>query len=91
MDTWRLDGTAPSDVHLIAAGSVEVHGGEVLVTADGRSIRVTTAEGVEPTTEVWELDDPELIEVWGAKLTRLAYRLEASSGSVTTIVEEVRP
>ncbi|MGN6204177.1 heparinase II/III domain-containing protein [Humibacter sp.] len=91
VDTWRLDGTAASDVHLIAAGSVEVRGAEVVVTADGRSIRVTTAEGVEPTAEVWELDDPELIDAWGAKLTRLTYRLEASAGSLTTIVEEVRP
>ena len=91
VDAWRLDPGAATDVHLIAAGSVEVQGAAALVTADGHSIRVTTAEGIAPTAEVWELDDPELVDAWGSHLTRLTYRLEASAGSLTTIVEEVRP
>ncbi|MGA0568239.1 heparinase II/III domain-containing protein [Rathayibacter sp. KR2-224] len=100
VDTWIL--TDPRDetgsdahgtgaVHLIAAGDVHVSGAEARVTAEGRGIRITTAEGVAPTTEVWELDDQELIDVWGARLTRLTYPIEASAGSLTTIIEELAP
>ncbi|WP_460518346.1 hypothetical protein [Humibacter antri] len=83
--------TGTGEVHLIATGAVEARGAEVTVTAGGHSIRVTTAEGIQPTVEEWQLDDPELIDVWGTRLTRLTYRLDASTGSLTTIVEQVRP
>ena len=93
VDTWRLEARegrpAVAAVHLIAAGSVSVQDGAALVTEAGRGIRVTTAEGVLPATEEWELDDPELIRVWGPHLTRLTYPIDVSAGSLTTIVEEV--
>ena len=90
-DAWRLDDapTGPGAIHLVAAGTVTVEGTDAVVTADGRRIRITTDERVPPRTELWELDDPELIEVWGAHLTRLTYPIGTSAGTLTTIIEEV--
>jgi hypothetical protein len=80
---------AASAVHLIAAGDVDVRGDQVVVRADGQGIRITTAEGVVPEAEIWELDDSELIAVWGERLTRLTYSLPAPEGQLTTIIEEL--
>jgi hypothetical protein len=76
-------------VHLVVAGELRVNGTTVDVSAEGRGIRITTAEGIPPVAEVWELDDQELIDVWGPRLTRLTYSAEASEGRLTTIIEEV--
>jgi hypothetical protein len=89
VDAWRLDRSPASAVHLIAAGEVDVRGDQVVVRADGQGIRITTAEDVAPVAEVWELDDPELIAVWGERLTRLTYSLPEPEGRLTTIVEEL--
>jgi hypothetical protein len=80
---------AVATVHLVVAGEVRVNGTTVDVSAEGRGIRITTAEGIPPVAEVWELDDQELIDVWGPRLTRLTYSAEASEGRLTTIIEEV--
>jgi hypothetical protein len=82
----RADASA-TRVHLVAAGEVTLHGTEAVVRDGGAGIRITTAEGVAPTTDVWELDDPELIEVWGERLTRLTYLLPTPAGTLTTVVE----
>lgn len=93
IDRWRLQEDGRNRVHLIASGSVEPRGEGVEVAADGHRIRITaTLEGgaaVVPTVEEWELDDPELIAVWGAVLTRLVYDLPARAGALTTVVEEL--
>ncbi len=80
-------------MHLIAAGTVEESGDGVEVSADGHRIRITARREdgavVVPSQEVWELDDPELIAVWGAVLTRLAYDLPDAAGTLTTVIEEL--
>ena len=86
IDRWRLNEDGPSRVHLIAAGSVALDGDAVEVAADGHRIRIT-ADAV-PVLETWELDDPELIAVWGPRLTRLVYALAGRSGTFTTTIEE---
>ena len=90
VDRWSLHDTmdAPSSVHLVVAGTVNTEGTVIRVTHDGAGIVITTAEDIVPDVEVWHLDDPELIAVWGARLTRLTYRLPVADGGLTTIVEE---
>ncbi|GAA4177995.1 heparinase II/III domain-containing protein [Gryllotalpicola koreensis] len=89
VDCWQLDTGAPSETHLIVAGDVELRGAEVLVHEEDRSIGITTREGIVPTAEVWVLDDPELVAVWGERLTRLTYGLPAAAagGVLTTVIE----
>lgn len=91
-DRWQLHGEpdAPALAHLVVAGVVEAAGTGIRVSRDGAGIVITTSEEVTPTVEVWELDDPELIAVWGAQLTRLTYEMHASAGRLTTIIEEAR-
>ncbi|WP_378145122.1 heparinase II/III family protein [Cnuibacter sp. UC19_7] len=90
-DTWRLlpsEGGAPSSLHLVAAGDVEVVGDHVVLRSADRAIRIR-AGGVIPLVQEWRLDDPELIEVWGERLHRLRYELRELRGSLTTVVEVV--
>ncbi|QDZ16226.1 heparinase II/III family protein [Humibacter ginsenosidimutans] len=88
IDTWSLAMGSPTgtSVHLVAAGSVRIDGAEAVVRDGAAGIRITTSHGIVPTSEVWELDDPELTRVWGDRLTRLTYDLP-SEGTLTTIVE----
>ncbi|MCS5498924.1 heparinase II/III-family protein [Cnuibacter physcomitrellae] len=91
VDTWRLEpaGGAPAAfLHLVAAGDVRIVDDRVVVRSGDRAISIS-AGGVVPTLEEWRLDDPELMAVWGARLTRLRYPLQEPSGSVTTVVEAV--
>ncbi|HWD61782.1 MAG TPA: heparinase II/III family protein, partial [Humibacter sp.] len=91
-DRWRLhgDADAPTLVHLVVAGVVEAIGAGIRVSRDAAGIDITTAERIAPVIEVWELDDPELVAVWGPQLTRLTYEVQASDGRLTTIIEEAR-
>lgn len=88
-DTWRLDPVGDASaafLHLVAAGEVTVVDDHVVVRFDGRTITVS-AGGLVPSVEDWTLDDPELIAVWGAHLTRLRYELPEPTGSLTTVVQ----
>ncbi|MGN8026876.1 heparinase II/III domain-containing protein [Microbacterium sp. 22242] len=91
-DRWRLSEDGAHRVHLIAAGDVTASGGTVEVAADGRRIRISADDGgapVVPALEVWELDDPELIAVWGPRLTRLVYDMRGRAGTFSTVIEEL--
>ena len=92
VDRWRLGEDGAHRVHLIAAGEVTRSGGAVEVAADGRRIRIAADDGsapVLPELEVWELDDPELISVWGPRLTRLVYDVGGRAGTFATVIEEL--
>lgn len=92
VDRWRLGEDGAHRIHLIAAGEVTPSRGAVEVAADGRSIRIAAGDGdapVTPSLEVWELDDPELIAVWGPRLTRLVYDVAGRAGTFTTVIEEL--
>ncbi|MBS1907372.1 MAG: heparinase II/III family protein [Actinobacteria bacterium] len=91
-DRWRLREDGAHRVHLIAAGDVVPAGSGLEVGADGHRIRITADDGtgpVAPALEVWELDDPELIAVWGPRLTRLVYAVSGRSGTLATVIEEL--
>lgn len=91
-DRWRLSGDGAHRLHLIAAGEVTPSGDAVEVAADGHRIRIAATAGstpVVPSLEEWELDDPELIAVWGPRLTRLVYELGGRDGTCTTVIEEL--
>lgn len=90
IDRWRLSEEGAHRVHLIAAGEVVPAGDGVEVCADGHRIRITAHDGtgpVVPVLEAWELDDPELIAVWGSRLTRLVYTVSGRSGRFATVIE----
>lgn len=91
-DRWRLSEDGAHRIHVIAAGVVTPSGDAVEVAADGHRIRIAADDGnapVAPSLEVWELDDPELIAVWGPWLTRLVYDVGGRAGSFTTVIEEL--
>jgi hypothetical protein len=88
-------------VHYLLAGNVKVTKDSVSVGRDG----IPTVDGGrgallrwDPASAVvrvdeWLLDDPLLSEVWGAKLTRLRFRMPAelrSSGSFILTVEAIQ-
>ena len=92
VDRWRLTEDGAHRIHLIAAGEVTRSGGAVEIAADGRRIRIAADDGsapVLPSLEAWELDDPELIAVWGPRLTRLVYDVRGRAGTLTTMIEEL--
>ncbi|GIE82265.1 heparinase [Actinoplanes philippinensis] len=87
-DAWELlPGTGRTVVHLIAAGEVTLTGGGadidgVSVTWGDRPCEVTSRR----------LDDPQLTEVWGDRLTRLDIDVTTLGpvGSLELIVKERR-
>ena len=92
VDRWRLSEDGTHRVHLIAAGDVALSDGAVEVAADGQRIRIAADDDggtIVPAVEVWELDDPELIAVWGPRLTRLVYEVGGRAGTLTTVIEEL--
>ena len=91
-DRWRLSEAGAHRLHLIAAGEVTPSAGGLEVAADGHRIRIAATAGstpIVPALEEWELDDPELIAVWGPRLTRLAYSVGGRAGTFTTVIEEI--
>jgi hypothetical protein len=97
-DSWRLDASghhAPTRVHLVAAGTVQVGPGRAeIVALDGAGAVVLTWDPADApgTTTVRELDDPMLRDVWGDRLTRLEIDVTASGpvGSLVLTIEELR-
>nr|WP_240978411.1 heparinase II/III family protein [Planctomonas sp. JC2975] len=103
VDEWKLsslppaadateprNGSAPvHEVHLLLAGAVRQDDGRIIVHQDGHAVAITTAEGIAPTLEVWELDDHELSAVWGDRLTRATFIVAGLSGRLTTVIDEV--
>lgn len=99
-DRWSLPptwdgvaegGTSDVDITYLAAGTVHLGDGTVVVlpagipaagTGRGAALRWEPAAAVVLADE-WLLDDPLLADVWGAKLTRLRFRLPADSLSGT--------
>jgi len=108
-DRWDLGGAAPGngssdvDITYLAAGTVSVGQGTATVLPAG----IPAAGGTrgarlrwEPAAAVvlvdeWLLDDPLLADIWGAKLTRLRFRLPSqgfpehpsAAGAFTLTVE----
>lgn len=76
-DSWEFlpdDGSAPTRVHLIIAGTVETGEGQAEITAlDGAGTVWLTWDPAQAdcTATVRTLDDPWLSDVWGKQLTRL--------------------
>jgi Heparinase II/III-like protein len=92
VDRWRLTEDGAHRIHLIAGGEVTPAGDAVEVAADGRRIRIAADDGsapVPPSLEVWELDDPELVAVWGPRLTRLVFEVGGRTGGFATVIEEL--
>jgi hypothetical protein len=55
------------------------------------ALRVHTEPEARVELEQWRLDDPELIEIWGERLTRATIRAPHSgAGAIETIFEVVR-
>lgn len=97
-DSWQLDpsvGDAPSRLHLIAAGRVNVGPGRAEITALGGAGTVCVAwspADAPCAVTVRALDDPMLRDVWGDRLTRLEIDVTALSpvGTLELTVEELR-
>ncbi len=97
-DSWRLDpaeGSAPSRIHVIAAGSVSLGTGyaEIEAVDSAGTVRMAWDPAHAPcTATVRELDDPMLREVWGNRLTRLEIDVTAlgPAGTLELTVEELR-
>jgi hypothetical protein len=107
-DRWDLgnppeSGTSDVDITYLAAGTVTVGQGTAMVLPAGIPAAGTTRGAIlrwEPAAAVvlvdeWLLDDPLLADIWGAKLTRLRFRLPApglpenpsAAGAFTLTVE----
>jgi hypothetical protein len=95
-------GTSDVDITYLAAGTVTVGHGTAAVLPAGIPGTGTTRGAMlrwEPAAAVvlideWLLDDPLLADIWGAKLTRLRFRLPAglpenpsAAGALTLTVE----
>ncbi|BCW64621.1 heparinase II/III family protein [Arthrobacter sp. StoSoilB22] len=103
-DRWNLAATPPEgtpdvDITYLVAGAVRV-GTDATATITSVGIpTVSSPVGLrlrwKPATAVvlvdeWLLDDPLLSDIWGAKLTRLRFRMPAenrASGAFTLTVE----
>jgi hypothetical protein len=78
-DAWAFadddpDGPdAPTALHLLIAGELELHddGARITPLAGATPVRVRWPAELAVTTTVRELDDPMLRGVWGARLTRV--------------------
>ena len=99
VDEWHLDDAdgadgVPSDVHLVLAGDVSVHDDHVLVApvAGAGTVAIRWSPStVHVSTEVRELDDPMLGDIWGDRLHRLVLSVgDAPVGTLTVTVEEGR-
>jgi len=91
-DRWDLGGAPPGsgssdvDITYLAAGTVSVGQGKATVLSAGIPAAGATRGALlrwEPGAAVvlvdeWLLDDPLLADIWGAKLTRLRFRLPAA-------------
>ncbi|RYV52109.1 heparinase II/III domain-containing protein [Pengzhenrongella frigida] len=95
IDAWELDPAdqaPPSVLHLLLAGDIRLEPGRAVVTPVGGvgTVLVRWAPATAATaTEVRDLDDPMLSDVWGDQLTRLSINAgEAASGRLTVTVEE---
>jgi hypothetical protein len=87
------EGEAGTTLHLVLAGEVTRDGGDVVVRPAGvaSALRVHTEPEARFELEEWLLDDPELIEIWGERLTRATIRAPHSgAGAIETIFEVVR-
>ncbi|WP_336204444.1 heparinase II/III domain-containing protein [Nonomuraea sp. LPB2021202275-12-8] len=95
-DVWSFTGAggAPSVLHFLLAGQVDLAAGHVAVRPlDGaRDVLVTWDPGpVTASLTVRELDDPMLRAVWGERLTRLELRLPDTARGSLQVRVEVRP
>jgi Heparinase II/III-like protein len=92
-DSWQLDPAtdpAPTRVHYVLAGEVDLEAGGARVTTEAGTLELTWDSSLAiGTTTVRELDDPMLSEVWGAKLIRLDIDVSAA-GPVGTFVLTVK-
>ncbi|NED94888.1 hypothetical protein G1H11_06135 [Phytoactinopolyspora alkaliphila] len=95
-DTWAYSGasvTGSSTMHYLLAGEIEVPApGRVVVRPldHARPLVLTWDPGrATGTTETRVLDDPMLVRVWGAHVTRLALHAPAGSHGVVTLTAEV--
>jgi hypothetical protein len=76
-EEWKLpadDREAPTRIHLMLAGSVEIREGQATVQAieDAGSLLITwNPQQATATATPRTLDDPWLADVWGEQLTRL--------------------
>jgi len=97
-DVWDLAGAAnpdhaaPTFLHLLCAGEVEVGSGTATVRPAPGSATVVLRwpPDVPAETEEWMLDDPMLRAPWGDRLTRLALDVShVATADVTVVIEEV--
>jgi hypothetical protein len=97
-DDWaldRADDPPPTAVHLLLAGDVSLGSGRAVVTAPedvGTVVLAWHPSTAAAVTEIRELGDPVLSDVWGDRLTRLTIDVgDAPVGTLTVTVEEQKP
>lgn len=94
-DQWQLadvEGAPSSVVHLLLAGTVDLHPGRVEVTpmhGDRRAVLRWTPWTLEANLTRMTLDDPMLTGVWGDTLTRLSIDVGADNRGELTVTVEV--
>lgn len=103
-DRWTLPASPQQqrldvDITFLFAGTVGANGDGTLTVAPqgipgvegGRGLQLRwKPASAEILTDIWSLDDPLLVSVWGDKLTRLRFRMPAdsrASGAFTITLE----
>ncbi len=101
-DAWELSaqGGGPTSINLVLAGEVHVDDAVTRVRAvgatkglriavtGGASDEATGREPVRPAVERWQLEDPELTDVWGPAVTRITFTApRPDRGSLRTTIE----
>ncbi len=89
-DAWDFADTgadAPTTLHLLVAGDVELgSGGARIIPIDGATpVRLRWPAALESTTTVRVLDDPMLSSVWGRRLTRIELDVTHHRASRVTV------
>ena len=82
-DARGSDGTSDVDIAYLAAGTAQLQPGSATIrpmgipgAAQGRgAVLRWEPESAVVVVDEWRLDDPLLADVWGAKLTRLRFRM----------------
>lgn len=86
-DTRGQDVTSGVDIAYLTAGTLQLQTGSAIIrptgipgAAQGRgAVLRWEPESADVVIDEWHLDDPLLADVWGAKLTRLRFRMPIQS------------
>ncbi|NUT70904.1 heparinase [Pseudarthrobacter sp. C4D7] len=93
-DAPGQDATSGVDIAYLTAGTPQLQPGSATIrptgipgAAQGRGAVLRWAPGsADVVVDEWHLDDPLLAEVWGAKLTRLRFRMPSQSRAAGSFI-----